>query len=75
MANNCIEKVVGGGLCSCGLERARETAVERETCQGAHLITDPFAGASVRTGLRVIWSFSNRDDFFRAVHTFAIFTG
>ena len=72
VTDNCVEEIVGGSLCSCRLESARETTVEREPCQAAHLIAMPCAGALVGTGLRMIWSLSNRDDFFRAVHTFAI---
>src|ERR671931_1953228 len=71
VTDNCVEEIVGDGLCSCGLESARETTVEREPCQAAHLIAKPWAGALVGTRLRGIWSFSNRGDFVRAVHTFA----
>src|ERR1043166_4604675 len=74
VTDNCIEEIIGGSLCSCGLESARETTVEPEPCQATHLIAKPCAGPLLGTGLRMIWSLSDRDDFVRAVHAFAILT-
>src|SRR5437867_12282781 len=74
VTDNCLEEIVGGGLCSCRLESARETTVEREPCQAVHVITHSCAGALACTGLGVIWSFSTRADSVRAVLTFAMRT-